>query len=217
MKSFRVLLSILLLAAGARAASALEYRLVAVDDGRCGFRGDCAAVVAATGEIGLDERDRFRSFVSALDGRAAAPQAFVIQSPGGNLAGAIQLGMALRQIGVPVVAGRVVSGGIGRGFCGSACVYVLMGGRSRRVSSGSVIAIHAPRRAASTWQGGVVDDGTPEGRRMVAQLLSEYSRLMGVDPALIALTMRTPHEGRRVLSSAEIRRYGLATSVARRR
>ncbi|HEU4518268.1 MAG TPA: hypothetical protein VFS03_02050, partial [Microvirga sp.] len=60
MKSFRVLLSILLLAAGARAASALEYRLVAVDDGRCGFRGGCAAVVAATGEIGLDERDRFR-------------------------------------------------------------------------------------------------------------------------------------------------------------
>ena len=119
----------------------------------------------------------------------------------------LQLGLAIRALGLNATVGGLREGGIGRGFCGSACVFVLMGGRTRNVAPGSIVAVHSPKRVVASiprrWarlsrtglqeQGGFGPDG--------------LCRAMGVDPALVRLSMTVPHTARRVLTAAEIRRF----------
>jgi hypothetical protein len=119
---------------------------------------------------------------------------------------------------VAPVVGELRDGSIGRGFCGSACVFVLMGGRTRTVAPGSTVAVHSPRRVAASIDPEAV--GSTElasgFRDQVLQGLTDYARGMGVDPALIRLSMTVPHHSRRVLTAAEIRRFRLASASGRR-
>jgi hypothetical protein len=112
MHLFRVLVTSFLLASSTSSVEALSYRVAAIDSGRCGPKADCPLVFIATGEIERDEIENFRTFVGGLNQRAAGPRAFVIDSTGGNLAGAFGLGMVLRRIGIPVIVGSVRGGAI---------------------------------------------------------------------------------------------------------
>src|SRR5687767_5221738 len=134
MHLFRVLITTLVLALSTNAVHALSYSVSRLENGRCDPKRDCPVVFVATGEIERREIEGFREFVGGLNQRAASPRAFVINSEGGNLAGAFGLGMVLRRIGIPVIVGSVEDGKLERGFCGSACVFALMGGRGRQVS-----------------------------------------------------------------------------------
>ncbi|HEX2135075.1 MAG TPA: hypothetical protein VHG30_04110 [Microvirga sp.] len=212
MRLFRVLVPFLLLVSSTCAVQALSYRVATLESDRCAPKGDCPVVFVATGEIERDELQNFRNFVGGLDQRAAGPRAFVISSEGGNLAGAFALGHVLRRIDVPVIVATVEDGVLRPGFCGSACVFALMGGRSRQVPAGSVVAVHAPRRVPERGQlgGRELSAATARGRRQITRILSDYARAMGVDPAVIALMMRVEPDARRVLTPAEVRRFRLA-------
>ena len=212
MHLFRVLVTSFFVLFSTCAVQALSYRVASLDDGRCGAKRDCALVFVASGEIERREIETFRTFVGELNQRGAGPRAFVIDSAGGNLAGAFGLGMVLRRIGIPVIVGTVREGRLAPGFCGSACIFALMGGRSRQVWPGSVVAVHAPERVPER-------DGpdphefsgsTFASRGQLTKVLADYARVMGVDPALIALTMSVPPETRRVLTTEEILRFRLA-------
>ena len=61
----------------------------------------------------------------------------------------LSLGLAIRALGLNATVGGLREGGIGRGFCGSACVFVLMGGRTRNVAPGSIVAVHSPKRVVA--------------------------------------------------------------------
>ena len=92
-----------------------------------------------------------------------------------------------------------------------------MGGRTRSVVPGSIVAVHSPKRVVASLD--PQDVGSTELRpgfkdRVVAGLV-DYARAMGVDPALIRLSMTVPHTARRVLTAAEIRRFRLATIRSR--
>jgi hypothetical protein len=215
MRMFHLWLAVVLFAVSAEAAYALSYRLAVLDDGRCGRR--CPKAIVGTGEISSKELEQFIAFLSGLGRSTPIPHDFAIDSKGGNLGGAMKLGLALRQIGVRAVAGTVVDGKIRKGFCGSACVFVLMGGETRSVAAGSVVAIHSPRRIELA---GVPEDDSengPEARQRIVKALTEYVRVMGIDPALITLAMSIPPESRRILTQAEIKRFRLSTSEASRR
>ena len=213
MPLFRVLATWLLFLASSSAVEALTYRVAPLEVGRCGARAPCPLVFVASGEIQRNEVQSFRGFVGTLNQRAAAPRAFIIDSPGGNLAGALGLGGVLRRIGLPVVVGTVRDKSITPAFCGSACVYVLMGGRSRRVPAGSTVAVHSLRRVPDGAEGEGVSRTRSVTRRQVTRILENYARLMGVDPAVIALSMRVPVQAKRVLTPAELRRFGLSRIV----
>ena len=97
----RSILLALGLVLGASHASAMSYRVVSLDDGRC--RGQCPQAIAAEGTIQVDEVERLAAFVQSA---GAIPATIVLHSPGGNLAGALKLGYGLRRLGVrTVVAG----------------------------------------------------------------------------------------------------------------
>jgi hypothetical protein len=215
MHLFRVLVISFLLASSTCSVEALSYRVAPIDSGRCRSKVECPLVFVATGEIERNEIQNFRTFVGGLNQRAAGPRAFVIDSSGGNLAGAFGLGVVLRRIGIPVIVGRVRDGALGPGFCGSACIFALMGGRSRRVPPGSVVAVHAPERVPELGAlgGPELSGATADSRRQITEILSDYARRMGVEPALITLTMSVPSEERRVLTPLELRRFRLVRIV----
>lgn len=213
MRLLRVALSLWLVCAAFTGASALTYRLVTLDDGRCGATRSCPSAVAAAGEIRQDEFELFRAFIGSQPPQMAAPRDFIIHSTGGNVGGALKLGLAVRALGLNAVVGGVREGRVGRGFCGSACVFVLMGGRTRAVPAGSVVAVHSPRRVSASLDPETVGstDLAPAFKDRVRTGLIDYAQAMGVDPALVRLSMTIPYESRRVLTAAEIRRFRLAT------
>jgi hypothetical protein len=188
-----------------------------LDDGRCRLKGTCRAVLVATGEIQVDEFERFQAFAVSWGEGTRAPSTFVIHSPGGNVAGAVKLGMALRHFGLRTVVGTIGEGRLRAGICASACVFVLMGGRTRFVPTDSLLVIHSPKRMASLDRdpaGPPAETGT--SRKAVAEILMRYARLMGISPAFITLMMSIPHESGRRLTGAEIRRFRLSTAASRR-
>ncbi len=195
----------------------MSYRLVSLDDGRCGRTSSCPVAITAAGEIGQDEFERFRAFIAAQRQDGPAPRQFIIHSNGGNVGGALKLGLALRTLGMTVSVGGLREGRLRGGFCGSACVFVLMGGSRRVVPNGSVVAVHSPRRVTASLDPETVGSTelAPAFRDKVLASLVDYARHMGVDPALIRLSMTVPHASRRVLTAAEIRRFRLATGTPR--
>src|SRR5215208_6226315 len=173
MHLFRVIVTSVLLAFNTNAVQALSYSLERLDNGRCSRRRDCPVVFVAKGEIERRELEGFRHFVGSLNQRAAAPRAFVIDSAGGNLAGAFSLGIVLRRIGVPVIVAKLENGTLSPGFCGSACVFALMGGRSRQVPPGSTVAVHAPQQVPERGQHGgqELSPSNAANRRQIAKIL----------------------------------------------
>jgi hypothetical protein len=203
-------------------ASAMTYRLARFDEGRCA--GRCPQAIVAEGTVQVDEPRRLAAFAARVAGETGSvPNTLLLHSPGGNLAGALRLGYGLRRLGLRTVVARVGRGAddragdgaarLGTGVCASACVLVLMGGQERLVPSGSRVAVHAARRAGGLTRdilgSGTIDPQLDDGS--VLSLLHRYARDMGVDPALMSLAQSVPHESARILSPAEISRFGLAS------
>lgn len=214
----RFVLAVLFSLACAGPSFALSYQLVPLDDGRCGYTQTCEVVVRATGRVEADEFERFTRFLDTAKGQANLSRTLVIQSPGGHMLPSIKVGMALRALNFTVVPGVVQGGEIRRGVCGSACVFIFMGGARRPVPAGSVVAIHSPKLVtmARLDPEPTPVEMTSDDVRDVTRGLSQYSTLMGIDPGLITLMMRVPHTTRHVLTAAEMRRFRLATGPYRR-
>jgi hypothetical protein len=213
-------LTLLCLIAAVQSAAAMTYSLAMFDDGRC--RDQCRQAIVAQGEILVDEPERLVTFLSGLDLPGGVPANVLISSPGGNVRGALALGLGLRRLGARLIVARVGASsqggvGVGPGQCASACVFVLMGGRSRVVPDGSRVVVHQPRRMG-VEQRDIVGSGGIDSRiagGSVTQLLQSSATSMGVDPALISLADSVPNESARELTRAELRRFRLATGQGR--
>ena len=216
MARFLFLVVALFAAVAAKPAWAMSYALVQFADGRCS--ASCPQAIFAYGTIELDEPRRLLAFAQGLAGSGSVPANLILHSPGGNLAGALALGQGVRRLGMRTIVASVTPAGPARGAlrpgrCASACVFVLMAGRSRVVPNGSRVLVHSPRRAG-VGQRDIVGSGTidrvvpPES---IAGALEEYTRSMGVDPGLIRLSYTVPNSSARELTRAEILRFRLAT------
>jgi hypothetical protein len=198
-------LSSLVLASG---ASAMTYTLVPFQDG--------SATIVARGKIEGNEVGRLVSLVQQAQARGVMPRTLMISSPGGNLASALHLGQALRQLGLQTTVGSVTHDAYGQraltsGSCHSACVMVLMGGVGRSVLPGSQVGVHSPRTHVMVQgQHYVLDDAS--SRRLADPAMRSYTRRMGVSPALIDAANAVPHTSIRTLTPAEMARFGLVTS-----
>jgi hypothetical protein len=109
----------------------------------------CLQVVFAIGEITPRTPEDFATFL-----RLAAqypPNGFtgqwavILDSPGGNVTAALELGTQFRQMGWNTTVGFPYAGaGLGYHFsaCASACIYLFAGGAQRFVFQDNVLAIH---------------------------------------------------------------------------
>ncbi|MBV9221353.1 MAG: hypothetical protein JOY94_18185, partial [Methylobacteriaceae bacterium] len=122
----------------AAAAAEMAFRLVPL--GTTNFCGrSCVEIIAAEGEITDQTPEQFLAFASSNVGASQARNVLFLDSPGGNVVGALRFGRMLRKLGTAVVVARVIpgdgvqAGGIAAARCMSACVYALMGGKKRVV------------------------------------------------------------------------------------
>ncbi len=208
----RGVLVTLAIAAASTSALAMSFRLVPFDTGSCGSQ--CLQIIEGTGEIEQNSADRFANFVSQNLGRSRISTALVLHSPGGHVGGALRLGFILRELRATTIVGRVGSNAttIADGVCASACVYLFMGGSKRYVPAGSLLGVHAMADVPSPRD--IVDGGNigPQvAPEKAAEALREYVRLMGVNPAIVALGQETPHSSLHVLTPGEIARIKLGS------
>ena len=132
---------------------------------------------------------------------------FFINSPGGKIVAGMGIGRIFRKIGVTAVVDRLAQGQEGAsepvgGICFSACVYALMGAKTRIVPSRSKVGIH--RMFAHQGKSRRYDNGE------MAAALRHYSDMMGVSPNLIAATEQGTPDTMRILTPAEIAKWRLA-------
>lgn len=200
-------------------ADDMSFRLVSVGDpARC--QGGCPAVIAAEGEITDQTPAEFAEFVRSNIGRANLHAIVFLDSPGGKVVAAMELGRIWRRLGVAAIVGRANSAYPGSttqflaARCLSACVYALIGAKKRVIPPVSIVGVH--RMFFYEDQGGIVGDGEG-GRRHydnggMKALLSNYTARMGVNPGLISMAEHIGSEHIHVLSRSEIARYRLGVA-----
>lgn len=159
--------------------------------------------LVASGLITLDTPSEFAAV-------PVAPGTHVyLNSPGGNVGAAVQLGSLFRSRGITAVVAGVTEQGVAvAGGCYSACAYALVGAARRVVPGRSQVGIHRMKAATDELTG--ADERA--GRRAASSMLMGYTARMGVDPSMISSAERTSSSNMHVLTPRELRRWGVANS-----
>lgn len=200
-------------------AQDMSFRLVSVGDrAKCG--DTCPVVISAEGEITNETPNAFLSFVEGNVGSNNLHAVVFINSPGGKVVASMELGKILRRIGAAAIVGRVDPGarnGMSEfvaARCLSACVYALMGAKKRVIPPQSLVGIHR----MFTY----VDAADPDSSMVVryrrydngemAAVLSRYTGMMGVSPALITMAEHVSSDRIHIMTRAEIAHFRLGSS-----
>lgn len=213
-----LLLALALVPHQARAQD-MSFRLVSVGDrAKCG--GACPVVIAAEGEITNETPNAFLSFVEGNVGSNNLHAVVFLNSPGGKVVASMELGKILRQIGAAAIVGRVDPGarnGMSEFLsarCLSACVYALMGAKRRVIPPQSLVGIHR----MFTYVNAADPDSTTVVRYrrydngQMAAVLSRYTGMMGVSPALITMAEHISSDRIHIMTRAEIAHFHLGSS-----
>jgi hypothetical protein len=198
----------------------------------------CRSLIAASGMITADTARQFSAFVRdnalqvqvsrELGGQQAGqPGATVVlESDGGSVLGALDLGRTIRRFGFATTVGRVVERRttafmkygetIARADCQSMCTFVLLAGVQRRVPPEARVLVH------QIWLGDRREDAVASNytaedlvvvQRDIGSIL-QYTLEMGGDPELVELSLKVPPwEPMRALTRDEIRRTKLDMEV----
>jgi hypothetical protein len=181
--------------------------------------GKCRQLITASGMITADTPRQFLAFAR----ENPAPDATVVlESDGGSVLGALELGRAIRRLGFSTTVGRVIEhrtkGGARFGEinprvdCQSMCTFVLLGGVKRSVPPDARVLVH------QIWLGDRREDAvaasyTAEDLVVVQRDIGsivQYTMEMGGDVELVQLSLKAPPwEPMRVLSRDELQRTRL--------
>lgn len=165
----------------------------------CGRAPACTFTVALRGRI---EGSRLFLIERASERRAAVARALGrpvalrvdVDSAGGEVFAALEIGRALRAEGASIAVAPDAS-------CLSACVFVLMGARERRIAPGARVGIHRPS----------VDADRPALAAALSGALALYADEMDVPRGIVDAMMSVPPDRMRELGPAALARYGLVT------
>ncbi|AEG04126.1 SH3 domain-containing protein [Sinorhizobium meliloti] len=152
--------------------------------------------VMIAGDFAYD--DDLRAFVAVVRAHRAVAVAF--NSPGGNVAKAMELGRLIRSEGLPTIQSRGSE-------CSSACALAFLGGVQRLAQPGS-IGVH--RSSFSDTRGISVDDAVSHIQRLTADIMAYVSE-MGADPALLQLAFQYDSGDMRYLSLSEMAQFRVTT------
>ena len=211
-------------------SSPMRFTLYADGSPETCVSSPCRPLIAATGMITADPPRQFTAFVrdnalqpAAQGGRQGQPAATVVlESDGGSVLGALDLGRAIRRFGFGTAVGRVVErrstpfmkyGEMAtRVDCQSMCTFVLLAGVQRHVPPEARVLVH------QIWLGDRREDAVASNytaedlvvvQRDIGSIL-QYTAEMGGDTELVELALKVPPwEPMRALSRDEIRRTKL--------
>ncbi|MCW6510899.1 COG3904 family protein [Lichenifustis flavocetrariae] len=177
---------------------------------------NCAEVISAKGEINNDTADEFLAFLSSHLQEQGLRPVVLLESPGGTVVGAMQLGMMFRKIGAAVIVAEAVEEPgtdrvrVAPGLCMSACVYAFFGGKKRVVPPVSKLGIHRMviNESMRDPAGGTVRQQT-FGTDDIVSTLSAYTKMMGIDPNVIEFAERVAPDTIHIVTPKEIARWRL--------
>jgi hypothetical protein len=195
----------------------------------------CSEWIAAEGSFDSGAAYRFGAFLRAQPGRSKLPIFF--HSPGGLQTQALAIGrlMRERQMTAGVAKTRPTACtelppddkaclAVKRSRhkvaaalqtidanCNSACVYALIGAKTRHVLPGSVLGVHSTKLVQVFADGRVRAPPSKDGGQLARfnTQLRDYVRQMGIDAALLDLAAKVPHEQVHRLTRDEIGRFGI--------
>jgi len=124
-------------------------------------------------------------------------------SPGGDVAKAMELGRIIRGLSLSTVQTRKLE-------CASACSLAFLGGISRFAEPGS-IGVH--KSSFRDGSGVEVDDAVSAVQQTTAEIIG-YMSEMGVDPGLLQLSLSYNSDDIRYLSGSEMAKYKVTTPNA---
>lgn len=186
----------------------------------CGAK--CKVWVAAVGAITADTPRRFAAFTQTHDVRGMV---LALDSGGGSVRAAMELGRMIRRLEMTTTVGRTVEApAVESGprvslsphaDCESMCAFLLLAGARRHVPPHAGVMVH------QIWIGDKRDDPTAvtysaEDIALIQRdigKIAQYTAEMGGALELIEIAMRfPPWERMRPLTAEELRRTGLATT-----
>ena len=154
---------------------------------RCveGASPKCQVMILAIGQIDKDTPKQFKAFAQDFSrGTWVA-----ISSPGGNLVGGMQLGLAIRELGFNTTIGNT---DYSPPDCLSACAYAFVGGVTRKLTPGSRYGLHQFRGSDQAINA--------EDTQKISATLAKYLDAMGVDRRLLDYAQMTSSDKVTVLS-----------------
>jgi hypothetical protein len=192
----------------------------------------CRPLIAASGMITADTARQFTAFVRDNSLQAGALQpgqpgaTVVLESDGGSVLGALDLGRAIRRFGFATTVGHMAERRatafmkygetIARADCQSMCTFVLLAGVQRHVPPDARVLVH------QIWLGDRREDAVASNytaedlvvvQRDIGSIL-RYTIEMGGDTELVELSLKVPPwEPMRALTRDEIRRTKLDLDV----
>lgn len=136
--------------------------------------------------------------------RAVPPiDSLILQSSGGSVRDALDLGRHLRAAGI---ATEMLSGE----FCYSACPYLFAGGATRTVAPAASIGLHQHYFGENTLLPAFV--AVEDIQRGQAEVMG-YLDDMGLDPIVMRHGLATPPDEIYILLPEELQRYGFVTDT----
>jgi hypothetical protein len=211
----------------APALAEIEFFLARGEADACG--PDCNEWIAAEGKIDAGAASRLRRLLAKL-GHRRLPIYF--HSPGGSIAGSIELGRLIHDQKMAVSVAYTIPLGCDPdkpmeksceaqkhsgqeleskfdpsiAMCNSGCVYVLAGGAIRQVPPWVKIGIHdvGLDPATAPPRGALA-----EAKRVAHARIQEYLRDMGFDEALFRAASAVPFESNKFLEREDLVRFGI--------
>ena len=151
---------------------------------------------------------RLRGAVAPGDGARIAvevarsgAEVVTLDSPGGSVADALEIGRAVREVGA---ATRLGEGDT----CLSACPYIFVGGVTRSVADGARLGVHQHRFGESAVLPAFL--AVEDMQRGQAEVLAHLDA-MGIDLRLMGPAMATPSNEIYILSEGELRAWDVVT------
>ena len=130
------------------------------------------------------------------------PTFVTFDSPGGNIAKALELGRLIRKTGLNTFGSRSLE-------CDSACAFAFMGGVQRTAEPDS-IGMH--KASLASPRGVSVEDAVQTIQELTA-LVVEYMSDMGIDSGLLKVALSANSDDIRYLTSGEMQRYHVTTGT----
>lgn len=182
---FTILLSIVTILLGSGSAeAALQFDFKKTEDG--------IPYVFVSGEF--DFSDDLTAFERLV--RTNSATAVTFHSPGGNIPKALQLGRLIRSLNLITIQPRATE-------CSSACSLAFLGGVLRYAEPGA-IGVHKSSFSGDT---NLSREDAVAGVQQVTAEIITYMIEMGVDPALLQLSLQYDSDDIRYLSKSEMAKY----------
>lgn len=157
-------------------------------------------LLVAQGQITGGDADRFEAYVSTLN---TQPDGVAINSPGGIVEEALQVGKLIRDHGLNTL---ILPGTI----CLSSCPYVIAGGVERSISRTGFVGLHQHYYETPGYMPVFMAvEGIQHGQGNTMRHLIE----MGVDPGLMIYSLATPPNDIYILVESELIESQLATAI----